>query len=84
MRCLPFPPLLGTSAVPSLSGQSRLRCQLAQRPTGYGSCNATPTRALRALQNCSKFSFSAPPENRHKSNTGGGNRTHTGLPPRGF
>ena len=36
----------------------------------------------RALHNGSKYSYCAPPGNRRKLNTGGGNRTHTGVTPR--
>src|SRR5271157_3396142 len=36
--------------------------------------------APRALQSCSKLSFVARLENRRKSSTGGGIRTHTGVP----
>ncbi len=46
--------------------------------------NAMPMAAPQALQSCSKLSFLARLENRRKPNTGGGIRTHTELPPRGF
>src|SRR5271157_1712696 len=46
--------------------------------------NAMPMPALRALQNCSKFSFCTPPENRRKLLPAVGFEPTRAFPPRGF